>query len=112
MAANSQLLMPWGEPHKSDVEAVTAQVPKLGAYCTVKRAAEALGCGTTKVWCMIEEGTLLARTLTLNPDAKRVHKRVIVKAERPYDPSRKKFLSLEEAAKLLTNLQPSQEKTE
>jgi hypothetical protein len=102
-----QILMPWGSDAAVDraaVEAAVAGVPSHAATATPARAAVALGCCERTVRNMIEQGTLLARRVGASADPARCHWRVIVRIDRPFDPDRKSLLSLEEAAKVFTNI--------
>ncbi len=102
-----QTLMPWGDTaqvERSAVEAAAADVPASARQVTPARAALALGCCERTVRNMIEEGTLLARRVGADADPKRRHWRVIVRADRPFDPDRKHFLTLDEASKIFTNI--------
>ena len=49
-------------------------------------------------------GTLLARQVGAAKDSARAHWRIVVRIDRPFDPDRRKFLTLEEAAKIFTNI--------
>ena len=109
MTATGQMLMPWGAPPEApqgaDVAAATDAVPKAAGHCGVPRAAEALRCSHSTVYNMIEEGTLLAHRVNASPDApKRKRYRIVVRLERTYDPARRKFLTLEEAARVRSNI--------
>ncbi len=102
-----QTLMPWGERDQVDrsaVEAAAEGVPAAARQVTPARAAETLGCCERTIRNMIEEGTLLARRVGAEADPRRRHWRVVVRAERPFDPERKHFLTLDEAAKIFTNI--------
>jgi len=52
---------------------------------------------------MIDEGTLLAHTIS-GEHSQRRHRRVVVRVDRPFDPNRKTFLTLEEAARVRSNI--------
>jgi hypothetical protein len=102
-----QTLMPWGAEaavDRSAVEAALAGVPAGAATATPARAAAALGCCERTVRNMVESGTLLARRVGAAAESDRTHWRVIVRADRPFDPARKSLLSLEEACKVFTNI--------
>lgn len=105
--AAQQILMPWGAVDQVDraaVEAAVAGVPARAATVPPARAAQALACCERTVRNMIEEGTLLARRVGASADPERRHWRVVVRADRPFDPARKSLLTLEEAAKIFTNI--------
>ena len=107
MSTPTQIYMPWGEPEAApvtDVQAVLANVPKAANHCTPARAADVFGCTTRSVYNMIESGLLLAEMANTSPTIKRKHYRIIVRLERPYDPGRKTFLTLEEAARARSNI--------
>ena len=108
MDLNGQLLMPWAAPMPTPreyVEAATAGVPKEAAHCTPVRAAEVFGCHTRTIYNMVAEGTLMSRNINASHDAKRGHIRIVVRLDRPFDPQRKKFLTLEEAARVRSNVE-------
>ena len=107
MDMKGQMLMPWAPPTptpQADVEAVVAMAPKAATHCTVKRAAEALGCTPMTIRNMVESGTLLAHNVNASTEARREHLRIIVRLDRPFDPTRKKFLTLEEAVRRRSNV--------
>lgn len=102
-----QALMPWGadgEVDRAAVDAASEGVPSHARQVTPARAAQTLGCCERTVRNMIEEGTLLARRVGADADSRRHHWRVIVRAERPFDPRRRQMLTLDEAAKIFTNI--------
>lgn len=102
-----QILMPWGAEaavDRSAVEAALVGVPAGASTATPARAAAALGCCERTVRNMVEAGTLLARRVGASADGGRAHWRVIVRADRPFDPARRSLLTLEEAAKIFTNI--------
>lgn len=105
--ALEQTLMPWGSKDLVDraaVDALVADIPE-SATATPGRAADVLKCCRSTVDNMITEGVLLAKLVGANPlAAKKKNWRVIVRIDRPFDPNRKKLLSLEEASKLLSNV--------
>ena len=110
MDLTGQLLMPWGTPPPApcaDVEAAIAGVPKAATHCTATRAAQVLGCHKKTIHNMIDEGRLLTHLVNVNPDAQRAHKRIVVRLDRPFDPKRKHFLTLEEAARVRSNVEAS-----
>jgi len=107
MSKPEQIFMPWGAPEAapdSDVAAALASVPKAAAHCTTVRAAEALGCCLQTIYNMIDDGTLLARNINADAVSKRKHYRILVRLDRPFDPARKKLLTLEEAARVRSNI--------
>ena len=66
------------------------------ASVTVPEAARVMGCSVRMVELWIEDGTLLVTYVNRNEDAARKHPRIVSRAERAYNPQRKKFLTLEE----------------
>jgi len=106
MIKPEQIFMPWGAPEttpETDIGAALAGVPKAAAHCTSVRAATALGCCIRTINNMIDEGTLLAHTISGEHSLRR-HRRVVVRVDRPFDPTRKKLLTLEEAARVRSNV--------
>lgn len=101
-----QILMPWGADaaDAGAVAAVEAGVPAAAERCTTARAAQALHVSERTVRNMIEEGTLLASFASRSADPQRRHWRVVVRTDRPFDPARRTLMTLEEAAKVFTNI--------
>ena len=100
-------MMPWGAEASvpaDAVAAVTAGVPERASVVTPERAAEVLGCSERTVRNRIEEGVLLARYVGALPDPERRHARVVVRLDRPFDPGRRELMTLEEAAKIFSNV--------
>ena len=99
--------MPWGDGGQVDaaaVAAVSSEVPSAAERCSTVRAAEALHVCERTVRNMIEAGTLLATRANSKVDSLRNDWRVVVRADRPFDPTRKTMLTLEEAVRVFTNI--------
>jgi hypothetical protein len=101
-----QLLMPWGAERveAAAVAAVSDGVPEAAERVTTARAAAALHVHERTVRNMIDEGTLLASYANARADPQRRHWRVVVRTDRPFDPARRKLLTLEEAVKVFSNI--------
>jgi len=102
-----QGLFPWGEAAavpRDAVDAVTAGVPERAESVTPERAAEIMGCSVRTIRNRIEMGILLAKYVGASPDAERRHARIVVRVDRPFDPGRKSLMTLEEAAKVFSNI--------
>ena len=63
---------------------------------TVVEAASQMGCSRRTVERWIDDGTLLVCYANRDDETARRHARIIVRDARPYNPARKKFLTLEE----------------
>jgi len=88
-------------PEPADTEtadAVAALVEGLPAkeWMNVPEAAAYMACSRRTVERWIEDGTLLIMNVGRNSDADRLHARIMIRANRPYDADRKNFLTLEE----------------
>lgn len=74
------------------------------ATVTVPEAAEALGVSVRQVEYLISDGTLLAVYANRQDEAAKQHARPIVRSNRPFDPNRKKFLTIDEFRQLRSNI--------
>jgi len=79
-------------------DAVAVLADGLPRKPTVNRqeAARILGVCASTVENLISDGTLLCQYANRSGDPQRRHARVVVRAGRPYDPQRKKWLTLAE----------------
>lgn len=106
--SDGHMLMPWGsggdEVEASAVQAIMADLPKHAKTVTPKKAADYLCCSIRSVQYMIEKGELLAIRVGSRGNGKLTHRRIVVKVDREFDPSRKSLLSLEEAKKRRSNI--------
>lgn len=104
--SDGHLLMPWGsggdEVEVSAVQAVVADLPKNAQTVTPVKAAGHLCCSLSTIYNMMDSGELL--TIRVGVGDGRGHRRIVVKAEREFDPSRSTLLSLEEAKKIRSNI--------
>ncbi len=99
-----QTLMPWGADAADACAAVEAGVPAAAERCTTARAARALHVSERTVRNMIDDGTLLASFASSSASPRRRHWRVVVRADRPFDPARRTLMTLQEAVKVFTNI--------
>jgi len=100
-------LLPWdgaAAVPRDAVEAVTASVPERAETVSPLAAAAALICSRANIYAMIERGTLLARRVGKDADPARRRWRVVCRLERPFDPNRRSLMTLEEAAKVFSNI--------
>ena len=78
-----------------------------GRYCRVAHAANVLGCSPRTITNAIKSGILMAININAFSNPKRMHFRVIIRLDRPYDSTRRKSLTLEEAARLREHFKPT-----
>lgn len=99
-----QLLMPFAGEDATSASAdcvrdaardLAAALPAKGTM-TLAEAAVHLGMSRRQVEYLVEDGTLMSLYANRKQNPERRHARPIVRLERPYDPDRKKFLTLEE----------------
>jgi hypothetical protein len=106
--SDGHMLMPWGydgdEVEQSAVDAIVADLPKNAKTVTPVRAGDLLCCSLSSIYNMMDTGELLTMRVGARGDGKRQHRRIVVKIERSFDPTRKTLLSLEEAKKLRSNI--------
>jgi hypothetical protein len=97
-----QQFFPWAGPGKADAapEADAARLLTEGlpdkATVTTSEAAKLMHCCRRTVENWVADGTLLAVYANRDDEAKRKHARILVRAARPYDSERSKFLTLAE----------------
>ena len=108
MDKSVQTYFPWGDGGAAvpadAVAAVLEGVPEHAEAVTPQAAAKVLGCSRATIYKRIQAGVLLVRNTNALPDAEREHYRVIVRIDRPFDPNRKGLMSLDEAAKIFSNV--------
>ena len=98
MSAETQMTLFPDVPDADTADAVAALTAALPGKqsMTVQEAAAYMSCSRRTVENWITDGTLLATYANREGDAERKHARAVVRADRAYDPDRKKFLTLEE----------------
>jgi len=105
--SDGHMLLPWGNDgyvEASAVKAVIEDLPKNAKTVTPKKAADYLCCSIRSVQYMIEKGELLAIRVGSRGNGHFTHRRIVVKVDREFDPTRTDLLSLEEAKKIRSNI--------
>lgn len=97
--ANARQTTFWEEPSADATDALALLADGLPAKATVtvpeaRRYLYGVSRRTIENW--IDDGTLLVGYADRHHEQERSHPRIIVRAERPYDPTREKFLTLAE----------------
>lgn len=97
-----QMVMPFAEEPvaagpdgEAAVEALRAALPGKQTM-TLAEAACWLGMSRRQVEYLVADGTLMALYAGRDANPERRHARPIVRLDRPYDPGRQKFLTVEE----------------
>jgi hypothetical protein len=91
-------IAPRVEIDAEQADAIGVLADGLPRKATVNRreAAMIMGVCASTVENWINDGTLLCQYANRSEEAQRRHARVVVRAARPYDPQRKKWLTLAE----------------